>query len=166
MTALGVIVAVLMLAGLVGAVVPFIPGTPLVFAGALVYAIATEFTPVGAGRLVILAVLGAAGWAIEHIAGAMGARRAGGGRAAVVGALLGALAGLAFAPLGLLLGPIAGAIAGDLLSGRGPAGSVRTGIATAVGVVVGVAAHFAFALAMVALFVWWVWRGVGSKLAP
>lgn len=97
MTALGVIVAVLMLAGLVGAVVPFIPGTPLVFAGALVYAIATEFTPVGAGRLVILAVLGAAGWAIEHIAGAMGARRAGGGRAAVVGALLGALAGLAFA---------------------------------------------------------------------
>lgn len=159
MTALGVIVAVLMLAGLVGAVVPLIPGTPLVFAGALVYAIGTDFTPVGAGRLVILAVLAVAGWALEHVAGALGARRAGGGRAAVVGAVLGALVGLAFAPLGLLLGPIAGAIAGELLSGRDPAGSVRTGVGTAVGVVVGVAAHFAFALTMVALFVWWVWRG-------
>ena len=159
MTAINVVVAVLMLAGLVGAVVPLIPGTPLVFAGALIYAIAADFSPVGAGRLAILAVLGVAGWAIEHIAGALGARRAGGGRAAIIGAVLGALVGLAFAPLGLLVGPIAGAIAGELLSGRDPAGSVRTGIGTAVGVVLGVVAHFAFALTMVALFVWWVWRG-------
>ena len=159
MTAINVVVALLMLAGLVGAVVPLIPGTPLVFAGALIYAIATDFSPVGAGRLAILAVLGVAGWAIEHIAGAFGARRAGGGRAAVIGAVLGALVGLAFAPLGLLVGPIAGAIGGELLSGRDPAGSVRTGIGTAVGVVLGMVAHFAFALTMVALFVWWVWRG-------
>jgi len=158
-TAVGVIVAVLMLAGLAGSVVPLIPGTPLVFIGALVYAIATDFTPVGAGRLAILAVLAVAGWALEHVAGALGARRAGGGRAAVVGAVLGAVVGLAAAPLGLLIGPIAGAIAGELLSGRDPAGSVRTGIGTALGVLGGVVAHFAFALTMVALFVWWVWRG-------
>jgi hypothetical protein len=159
MTVLGVIVGLLMLAGVVGAVVPLIPGTPLVFAGALVYAIATDFNPIGFGRLAILAVFGIAGWALEHVAGALGARRAGGSRAAVVGAILGALVGLAFAPLGLLLGPIAGAIGGELLSGRDPAGSVRTGIATAIGVALGVAAHFASALTMVALFVWWVWRG-------
>ena len=159
MTAVGVIVAVLMLAGLAGSVVPLIPGTPLVFVGALVFAIATDFTPVGAGRLAILAGLAVAGWALEHVAGALGARRAGGGRAAVVGALLGAVVGLAAAPLGLLLGPIAGAIAGELVTGRDPAGSVRTGIGTALGVLGGVVAHFAFALTMVALFVWWAWRG-------
>ena len=159
MIAVDVIVGLLMLAGLVGAVVPLLLGTPLIFAGALIYAIATDFTPVGAGRLVILAVLAVAGWAVEHIAGALGARRVGGSRAAVIGAILGALVGLAFAPLGLLLGPIAGAIAGEMLSGRDPAGSVRTGLGTAVGVVVGVAAHFAFALTMVAFFAWWVWWG-------
>jgi uncharacterized protein YqgC (DUF456 family) len=158
-TAIDVIVAVLMLAGLVGALVPMIPGTPLIVAGAVVYAVFTEYTPVGLGRLAILVVLGLAGWAIEHVAGALGARRAGGGRAAVVGAILGTAVGLAFAPLGLVLGPIAGAIAGELLSGRDPVGSVRTGIGTAVGVMLGVAAHFAFALTMVALFVWWVWKG-------
>lgn len=159
MTAVGVVVAVLMLAGLVGAVVPLLPGTPLVFAGALVYAVATDFAPVGAGRLVILALLAIAGWALEHVAGALGARRAGGSRAAGVGALLGALVGLAFAPLGILLGPLAGAILGELISGRDPSGSVRTGIGTALGMLCGVVAHFAFALTMVALFVWWVWRG-------
>jgi uncharacterized protein YqgC (DUF456 family) len=159
MTAVGVIVGVLMVAGLIGAVVPMLPGTPLIMVGAVVYAVATDFSPVGGGRLAILAVLGLAGWAIEHLAGILGARRAGGGRAAVVGALVGAVIGLAFAPLGLLLGPIVGAIAGELLSGRDPAGSVRTGIGTAIGVVVGIVAHVAFAVTMVALFVWWVWRG-------
>lgn len=159
MTAVGVIVGVLMVAGLIGAVVPMLPGTPLIVVGAVVYAVATEFTPIGAGRLAILAILGLAGWAIEHVAGALGARRAGGGRAAVVGALVGAVIGLPFAPLGLLLGPIAGAIAGELVSGRDPLDSVRTGVGTALGVVVGVAAHVAFAVTMVALFLWWVWRG-------
>jgi uncharacterized protein YqgC (DUF456 family) len=154
-----VIVGLLMAAGLIGAVVPFIPGTPLIFAGAVIYAIATDFTTIGAGRLTVLAVLALAGWAVEHLAGVLGARRAGGGRAAIIGAIVGTVVGLAFAPLGLLLGPIAGAIAGELLSGRDPAGSVRTGVGTAVGLLVGVAAHFAFALTMVALFAWWAWRG-------
>jgi uncharacterized protein YqgC (DUF456 family) len=157
--AVDIVVGLLMAAGLVGAVVPFIPGTPLIFVGALIYAIATDFSPIGAGRLAILAVLALVGWAVEHVAGALGARRAGGSRAAVIGAILGTIVGLAFAPLGLLLGPIAGAIAGEILSGRDPAGSVRTGVATAVGVVAGVAAHVAIAITMVALFAWWVWRG-------
>lgn len=159
MTAVGVIVGALMVAGLIGAVVPMLPGTPLIMVGAVIYAVATGFTPVGGGRLAILAVLGLAGFAIEHLSGILGARRAGGGRAAVLGALVGAVLGLAFAPLGLLLGPIGGAIAGELLSGRSPAGSVRTGVGTAIGVLVGIVAHVAFAVTMVALFVWWVWRG-------
>jgi uncharacterized protein YqgC (DUF456 family) len=158
-TTVDVVVGLLMAVGLVGAVVPLLPGTPLIFLGAVIHAVATDYTPIGAGRLAILAALALAGWAIEHLAGALGARRAGGSRAAVVGAVLGALAGLAFAPLGLLIGPIVGAIAGELVSGRDPAGSVRTGIGTAFGVVAGVAAHFAFALTMVTLFTWWVWRG-------
>jgi uncharacterized protein len=141
-----VLVGLLMVAGLIGAVVPLVPGTPLIFAGAVVYAVAHDFTPIGAGRLAILAALALAGWATEH-----GADDG--------GAVLGTLVGLAFAPLGLLLGPIAGAIAGELLAGRDPAGSVRTGIGTALGVVAGVAAHLAFAVTMVALFVWWVWSG-------
>jgi uncharacterized protein YqgC (DUF456 family) len=148
-----------MVLGVVGAVVPFLPGAPLIMVGALIYAVATDFTPIGSGRLIILAVLGVAGWAMSHLAGVLGARRAGGGRMAVIGAVVGAVVGLAFAPLGLLLGPIVGAIVGELLSGRDAAGSVRTGIGTALGVVIGAAVHIAFAVAMVTLFAWWVWRG-------
>ena len=159
MTIVGIVVALLMLAGLVGAIVPLLPGAPLIFAGALLYAVATDFTPIGAGRLAILAALGVLAWGLEHVAGVVGARRAGGSRAAVVGATLGLLVGVMVAPIGLLLGPLIGAIAGELLAGRAPGPSVRTGVGAALGVLTGVVAHFALALVMVALFVWWVWQG-------
>jgi uncharacterized protein YqgC (DUF456 family) len=158
MTLVDVVVAILMLAGLVGAIVPLLPGAPLIFAGALLYAVSTDFTPVGVGRLAILAAVGVLAWALEHVAGVVGTRRAGGGRAAVIGATLGLFVGVMVAPIGLLLGPILGAIAGELLSGRAPKASVRTGIGAALGVLTGVVAHFALALVMVGLFVWWVWQ--------
>jgi len=159
MTLVNVVVAILMIAGVVGAIVPYLPGAPLIFAGALLHAIATDFTPIGAGRLAILAAVGVLAWALEHAAGVVGARRAGGGRAAVVGAMVGMVLGVMVAPVGLLLGPIVGAIAGELLAGRAPGPSVRSGIGAALGVLTGVVAHFVLALVMVALFVWWVWRG-------
>ena len=159
MTIVDVVVAILMLAGLVGAIVPFVPGAPLIFAGALLHAIATDFTPIGVGRLAILAAIGVLAWALEHVAGVVGARSAGGSRAAVIGAMLGMVAGVIVAPVGLLLGPIVGAIAGELLAGRAPGASVRSGLGAALGVLTGVVAHFALALVMIALFVWWVWRG-------
>ena len=159
MTIVNVVVAILMIAGLVGAILPFLPGAPLIFAGALLHAVATDFTPIGAGRLAILAGLGVLAWALEHVAGVVGARRAGGSRAAVVGAMLGMVVGVMVAPVGLLLGPILGAVAGELLIGRAPGQSVRSGVGAALGVLTGVVAHFALALVIVALFGWWVWRG-------
>jgi uncharacterized protein YqgC (DUF456 family) len=137
MTLVDVVVAILMVAGVIGAIVPYLPGAPLILAGALLYAIATDFMPIGAGRLAILAAVGVLAWALEHVAGVVGARSAGGGRAAVVGAMVGMVLGVMVAPVGLLLGPIVGAIAGELLAGRAPGPSVRSGIGAALGVLTG-----------------------------
>jgi uncharacterized protein YqgC (DUF456 family) len=54
---------------------------------------------------------------------------------------------------------VVGAVAGELLTGRAPQASVRSGIGAALGVLTGVVAHFTLALVMVGFFVWWVWRG-------
>ena len=158
MTVVYVIVALLMVAGLAGAVVPFLPATPLVFAGALVYALATDWDPIGPGRLVLLGVVAAAGWVLQQLAGALGARHYGGSRAAVAGALIGTVVGLFLAPLGLLLGPVLGAIAGELLATGRPRESVQSGLGALVGLAAGVVANLVSGLVMVALFLWWVWR--------
>ncbi|HUF93077.1 MAG TPA: DUF456 family protein [Candidatus Limnocylindria bacterium] len=159
MTLVDIVVGLLMAAGLAGTVVPMLPGAPLVFAGALLHAYATDFATIGLGRLALLAVLAAAASGLEYLAGALGAQRFGGTRAAVIGALIGTVVGLAWPPFGLLICPIAGAIAGQIVSTRHVAGSVRTGVGTALGLLTGVLMHLALAVVMIALFAWWVWRG-------
>jgi uncharacterized protein YqgC (DUF456 family) len=159
LTLVDIVVGLLMAAGLVGAVVPVLPGTPLIFAGALLHAFSTDFQSLGFGRLAILALLAIVASVLEHLAGALGARKFGGGRGAVIGAILGAVVGLAWPPFGLLICPIAGAIIGELVRTRAIGPSVRTGMGTALGMIVGVVMHLALAVVMVALFAWWVWYG-------
>jgi uncharacterized protein YqgC (DUF456 family) len=158
-TAAYVLAGVLMAVGVVGSIVPFVPGTPLILAGAFVYAAVTDFEVLGLGRLVMLAVIAALAWTLEHVTGAVGARRAGGSRYAVIGALAGVAIGLFFPPVGLLVGPLAGAIGGELLRTGNLQHSVRSGLGAFIGTLGGAVAHFALALVMVALFLYWIWRG-------
>lgn len=154
-----VLVGALLLAGLVGSVVPLLPGAPLILAAALVYAVATDWTPIGVGRLLILAGLGALAYALDWIAGAWGTRTLGGSWWAVAGALLGTLVGLFFGPLGLLLGPLVGAVVAELARTRRLRESVKSGVGAVIGVLAGAVAKLGVALAMTGLFLWWVWRG-------
>jgi uncharacterized protein YqgC (DUF456 family) len=148
-----------MAAGLAGSVLPFLPGPPLIFAGALVYAFAMNWTPIGIGRLTILGVLAVLAYVLSHVAGALGAKRFGGSWYAVVGAVVGAIVGLVFGPLGLLLGPVIGAGAGEFLRTGDLETSTRSGIGALVGMALGIIANLGVAIAMVALFLWWAWRG-------
>lgn len=77
-----VVVGLLMAAGLAGSVLPCLLGPPLIFAGAFVYAFATNWTPIGIGRLAILGALTVLAYVMSHVAAALGAKRFGeaGGR--------------------------------------------------------------------------------------
>jgi hypothetical protein len=154
--AIWLVVGALLLLGLVGTFVPFLPGTPLIFLGALVHGFATGWTPVGPGRLAILGLLAGLAYLLHYAAGALGARQVGGSAWAVVGALIGGVVGMFFGIPGLLLGPPIGAIAGELVKTGEVRASVRSGLAAFVGMVAGAIANFAIALVMIALFVWWV----------
>jgi len=159
MVVVNVVVILLMAGGLAGAALPVVPGTPLILAGALLYAVATDFTPVGLGRLAVLGALALLGAIVSAVAGSVGARRAGGSHRAAVGALLGLVVGLFTAPIGLVLGPVVGAVLGELSRAQPLGASLRAGLGTLVGLVVGAVAHVAVAATMIALFAWWVWHG-------
>jgi uncharacterized protein YqgC (DUF456 family) len=107
---------VLMLVGLIGSVVPGLPGVTLIFLSALLYAILTDFETVGATILVILFIFAALAFLADFFATSYGARRFGasnwGTVGGAIGGIIGALAGLIFAGIGSLFGLIAGTIAG------------------------------------------------------
>jgi uncharacterized protein YqgC (DUF456 family) len=157
-TVVGVIVGALFLAGLVGALIPWIPGPLFIVIGALVWAIATQFAVIGVGRLVILVALALTTLLVNVAAGPIGARRSGGTRWAVGGAVLGALVGLLFGPFGLVIGPVMGAVAGEMVRGGDVEHSLRTGVGALIGMVAGIAADFVISVAMIGLFLWWIWR--------
>lgn len=154
-----VVVALLVLVGLVGSAVPVIPGTPLILLAAGIYAVATDFDPVGPGRLLVLAGLALLAAGLDYLAGAVGVRKLGGTRWGVAGAVLGALAGVFFGPLGLLLGPLAGAMAGELLRDRDLRRSLLSGLGSFLGLLLGAVAKLGIAVVMTALFLWWALRG-------
>ena len=56
-TIVGIVVGALFLAGLIGALIPWIPGPLFILIGVLVWAVATQFAVIGVGRLVILVTL-------------------------------------------------------------------------------------------------------------
>jgi uncharacterized protein len=159
MTALAVVVAVLFVAGLVGSVLPWLPGPLFVLAGAALWAFATDFEPVGWGRLAILGALTVVSVVLGFVAGALGARRYGASRWGVVGAGVGGLVGIFLGPLGLILGCVAGAVAGELLRGADLGGSVRSGYGALLGLLAGLLGDLVVSLTMVGLFLYWVWRG-------
>jgi uncharacterized protein YqgC (DUF456 family) len=159
LTIVGLVVAALFAAGLLGSVVPWVPGPLLILVGAVVWAVATDFARIGSGRLIVLTALALLTYVLNFVAAAAGARRYGGTRWGVIGAVVGALAGVFFGPLGLLLGPMVGAVAGELLHGADLAGSLRSGFGALAGLVAGIVADVAIALVMISLFLWWAWRG-------
>jgi hypothetical protein len=144
--------ALLVLGGIAGSVLPALPGVTMVFAGLVLAAWADDFTRVGVFTLVLLGLLTIASFAIDFAATALGAKRVGATRLAVVGAALGTLAGLFLGIPGLILGPFVGAVAGELLSHGQVQQATRAGIATWVGLLFGTLAKLALVFTMLGVF--------------
>jgi uncharacterized protein YqgC (DUF456 family) len=138
--------------GLLGTVLPALPGAPLMFAGLLLAAWAEGFAHVGRGAIAVLGVLALLTYGVDLAATAFGARRFGASRRAVIGAGLGAIVGLFFGIPGILLGPFAGAVIGELSARRSLGDAGRAGVGAAIGVALGAAAKLALALSMVGFF--------------
>jgi len=154
-----VIAGILILVGIAGVVLPAIPGLPLVFAGMLLAAWAGGFQQIGTTTLIILGVLTVLSLGVDFWAAAMGARRVGASRLALIGAIVGTFAGLVLGPVGLFVGPFVGALGGELLHGRrldaaGMGQATRVGFGTWLGIAMGIALKLMLALAMLGLFAW------------
>ena len=146
------------LVGLAGVILPALPGIPLVFLGLLLAAWADGFQHVGWPALTALAVLTVFSFVVDILATVVGAQRVGASRKALWGTFIGSFAGLLFMPIGLLAGPLLGALAGEYWHTRQLGRSTRVGLATWMGILLGVALKLALVVAMLGLFAfaWYV----------
>jgi len=147
------IALVAMLVGVVGTLIPALPGLPIIFLAMLGYGLFEGFREMSFGFLAVAFLAVAATQVAEYYAKAWGAQRFGAGKAGSWGAVVGSIAGLFFMPIGLLLGPFLGALLFELFAGRSGGEAFRAGIGGLVGVLGSVAVNVVVALGLTAAFI-------------
>jgi len=143
----------LIAAGLAGTVLPVLPGTALVLGGIVLGAWIDDFTRVGTGTLSVIALLAVLAWLLDYVAGMLGAKKAGASRQALVGAAIGTVVGLFMGLVGVLFMPLVGAAIGEYLARKDQAQALKVGVATWVGIMVGLVSKVVIAFVMIGIFV-------------
>lgn len=144
--------AALILLGLAGTVLPMLPGTVLVWGGIVLGAWIDDFTRVSMTTVVVVSVLAVLAWGLDYVAGLMGARKAGASKEALVGAAVGTVLGLFMGLVGVLFMPLVGAATGEYLAQKDEARALHVGVATWIGIMVGLIAKVVLAFIMVGIF--------------
>ena len=147
-----VLAGLLVFTGLAGSILPALPGVPLVFGGLLLAAWADDFQRVSWVVLVILGLMTVLSFATDFAATAMGAKRVGASKLAIVGALIGTLGGLVLGLPGLIFGPFVGAVTGEMLTHGEIQRATRAGFATWVGLIFGTLTKLALVFTMLGIF--------------
>jgi len=149
---LATLAVVMVIIGLIGVVMPALPGHMLILAGLIVGAWANGFTRVGVWTLVVLGIIALASYGVDFVAVALGAKRLGASPRAMTGAALGTVAGLFFGLPGVIVGPFVGAVIGELTTNRDFAKAGKAGVAAWIGFAIGTAVKVALAFLMIGIF--------------
>lgn len=152
-TLLWVLCVALIVLGLAGTVLPLLPGTVLVWGGIVLGAWIDDFARVGTTSVVVVSVLALLAWALDYVAGLMGAQKVGASKQALLGAAVGTVVGLFMGLVGVLFMPLVGAAIGEYLARKDQNRAVKVGVATWVGIMVGLIAKVVLAFVMVGIFV-------------
>jgi len=150
---LWILAVVLIATGVVGTILPALPGALLVFAGILLGAWIDHFDRVSITVVVICGVLTLLAWATDYAAALLGAKRAGASRLAVIGAAIGTVAGVFTGLVGLIFMPLVGAAIGELIAVRNAARAAQVGISTWIGLLLGTLAKVVLTFMMVGIFI-------------
>ncbi|NCB07653.1 MAG: DUF456 domain-containing protein [Bacteroidia bacterium] len=127
----------LLVSGILGCVLPVIPGLPLNYAALLLlhftgrYQFSTQF-------LLVWAVITVVVYALDYVIPAWGTRKFGGSRRGVWGSVIGLVVGLFFfPPFGIIVGPFAGAVIGELTAGKDSGTALKAGFGSFIGFLLG-----------------------------
>ena len=143
---------VVMLIGLIGSILPGLPGTPLVLVAAIGHRLWFGAASINNAVLITLVLLTVVSLVFDFLATALGAKKFGATWRGVVGAVLGGLIGLFFSLPGIILGPFIGATLFEMLGDKQFKVAAKAGAGAVVGLILGVVGKSAICVIMILLF--------------
>jgi uncharacterized protein YqgC (DUF456 family) len=152
-----VVTILILLIGILGTIVPMLPGIPLMYGGYLVWGLASGWKDFGATTMVILGIITFISILLDYYSGAIGAKKYGASTAGVIGALLGGIVGVILLNVpGLILGPFLGAVIGEMFAGKNQKEAWRAGWGAFLGFLAGSLFKVTSAIMMFFLFLYFL----------
>ena len=148
-----VIGAILALVGIIGSILPSIPGPTLSFVALLLLFFAKGAETIPVSSLVIFGVVTLLLILLDYLAPIVGAKYFGATKLGIIGAVLGLLLGATLLfPWGIVIGPFVGAMIGEMSGGKKLGLAMRAGIGTILGSVAMVVFQTAFSIFIASYF--------------
>jgi uncharacterized protein len=127
---------ILMLVGLAGCVLPFLPGPPLCYVALLIQQL-QENPPYEINFLLWWAGITLVVTALDYVIPIYGTKRFGGTKYGMWGCMIGLVAGLWLGPIGIIVGPFVGAFIGELIANSTSDRAFRAALGSFFGFLVG-----------------------------
>ena len=128
---------VFIISGIMGCVLPVIPGPPLSYIG-LLFLHFTERYQFSSRFLIIWAAITIVVYALDYLIPAWGTKKFGGSKRGVWGSIIGLVIGLFFfPPFGIIIGPFLGAVIGELTAGKDSGVALKSGFGSFIGFLAG-----------------------------
>ena len=128
--------SICLLVGILGCVLPVLPGVPLAYCGLLLLH-ATDKVQFSWQFLVIWAAVTVVVQVLDSVVPIWGTKKSGGSKMRVWGSTIGLLVGLFFGPWGIVLGPFFGAVVFELIDGKNTRLALKAGWGSFVGLMTG-----------------------------
>ena len=130
--------AIFLILGILGSILPALPGPPLSYAGLVLLHLTdrVQFTTI---QLIVWLVLVLLTIAADYILPVLGVKHWNGSKWGNVGCIIGTIAGLfIFPPLGIIIGPFAGAVLGEILfAKKDTPEALKAGLGAFIGFILG-----------------------------
>ncbi len=136
-TVLIILAILLLFAGLLGCVLPAIPGPPLSYIALLL--VQWAWKPFGTTTLIVFAVITLVVTVLDYVIPVWGAKIFGATKQGIYGSIIGMLAGTFLTPVGMIAGLLIGAILGDMYAGKKLSDAIGSGLGTFIGTLAGMA---------------------------
>lgn len=147
-----------MLLGLVGSILPVLPGPPLSWVGLLLLYL-TNAVPDNWWFLGITFIIAMAVFALDYIIPAIGTKKFGGSKFGMVGTTIGLIVGLiAPIPAGIIIGPFFGALIGELINEADSKTAIKAAFGSFLGFITGTFMKFLVAIIYFGFYIMDVWE--------
>ncbi|WNR45622.1 DUF456 domain-containing protein [Paenibacillus roseipurpureus] len=152
-----IVVILLFVIGMVGAVYPILPGVLAIYGAFFLYGWLISWEPFGFWFWLIQTLIVIIIMVADYAVSAMGVKKFGGSKAAIIGSTVGLIIGPFVIPaFGIILGPFIGAVIGEIIVGTSWKKALSAGVGSVLGFFASSVVKIALQLVMIIVFFIWV----------